>query len=94
VFSPCGKTAYVASTNIDTAPYQSWVTPVTLATHTVGAPVKTGLNTYSLAVTPNGKTVYAVNFSSNSVTPITTATDMAGTPVKVGKQPDAIAITP
>jgi len=52
------------------------------------------LNSYWVAITPNGKTVYAVNFSSSSVTPITTATDTAGTPVKVGEQPDAIAITP
>jgi YVTN family beta-propeller protein len=58
-------------------------------------PVRTGgKDTYTLALSPNGKTVYAVNYSSNSVTPVNTATDTAGTPIKVGKQPEGIAITP
>ena len=47
-----------------------------------------------MAVTPDGKTVYAANQESNSVTPIEVATNTAGSEVKVGIRPFAIAVTP
>jgi YVTN family beta-propeller protein len=48
----------------------------------------------SIAVTPDGKTVYAVSLTAGVVNPISTATNTAGRPIRVGKQPQAIAITP
>jgi YVTN family beta-propeller protein len=77
------KTAYVTS--------GSGMTPIDTATNKAGKPIK-GLGG-PIAITPNGKTVYAVS-DSDTVTPINTATDKAGKPIKVGKGPNAIAITP
>ena len=47
-----------------------------------------------IAITPDGKTAYVINFASASVTPIATATNTAGTPIEVGDGPYAIAVTP
>jgi YVTN family beta-propeller protein len=46
------------------------------------------------AITPNGRTAYVTNASSDMVTPIRTATNTAGKAASVGSDPSAIAITP
>jgi DNA-binding beta-propeller fold protein YncE len=53
--------------------------------------IKVGLYPDALLITPDGKTLYVANGSSNSVTPV------AGrplSPIKVINQPDALALTP
>ena len=49
---------------------------------------------WSVAVTPDGHTVYVANTVSGTVTPIATATNVPGVPIKVGSGPDGVAITP
>jgi YVTN family beta-propeller protein len=68
------------------------VTPIATATNTAARPIKVGCRPLSIAVTPDGKTIY-VGASSNTVTPIDTATDRPGTPINV-LQPEAITIAP
>jgi len=48
----------------------------------------------AVAVTPDGKTAFVANYSSNTVTPIAVATNTADTPITVGTSPNGIAITP
>ncbi len=68
------------------------VTPVTLATSTVGSTVAVGTNPDAVAITPDALTAYVANKGSNSVTPITLSTKTAGTAIAVGTTPDALAI--
>ena len=70
------------------------VTPVDTVTHTAGSPIVIGGGAQSIAVTPNGKTVYVPNGVLNMVTPIRTATNTARPPIPVGGQPFAIVVTP
>jgi YVTN family beta-propeller protein len=79
---------YIGSDHKDT------VTPISAATNTAGRPIQAGLGPRRLAITPDGKTVYAANVDWHTVTPINTATNRAGKPITVGKGPDAVAITP
>jgi hyaluronoglucosaminidase len=57
------------------------VTPVDTVTHTAGSPIVIGGGAQSIAVTPNGKTVYVPNGVLNMVTPIRTATNKARPPI-------------
>ena len=79
------------------------VTPIDTATNVPGEPIDVGDEPFAIAVTPDGKTVYAANTWENTgrlasgqstVTPIATATNTPGTPIEVGDGPYAIAITP
>ena len=69
-------------------------TPIRTDTNTAGPPIPVGNGPFRIAVTPNGKTAYAVNSGDGTVTPIRTATNTAGPPIPVGKDPNAIAVTP
>ncbi len=89
--------AYVADSQ------SNQVTPIladpqdAVAQNDAGAPIPVGSHPAAIAITPDGKTAYVVNFGSDNVTPINTATDTAGasgTWIAVGSEPDAIAITP
>jgi YVTN family beta-propeller protein len=53
-----------------------------------------GKSPYDLAITPNGKTVYAADYGSRSVTPINVATNTALSPIPLTNAPVAIAIAP
>jgi hypothetical protein len=57
VITPNGKTAYAASFNVGT------VTPIRVATNTAGKPIGVGTDVgpMTMAVTPNGATVYVAN---------------------------------
>jgi YVTN family beta-propeller protein len=91
VITPSGKTLYVGDSVSGT------VAPVHTATGAAGRPIKTGANPLeiTMAITPDGKTVYVVNEEpAGVVTPIDTATNTAGKNIKVGAYPFAIVITP
>jgi len=67
-------TAYVVNEDSDS------VTPIRTATNTALAPIRVGFDPEYIAITPNGKTVYVVNFGCpcpdpvpNTVTAISTA---------------------
>jgi DNA-binding beta-propeller fold protein YncE len=68
------------------------VTPIVTATNTAGRRITVGCRPMSIAITPDGKTIY-VAAMSDTVTPIDTATDRPGTPVEI-VQPEAITIAP
>lgn len=68
--------------------------PFAIATNTAGPPITTGNDPDAIAITPDGKTAYVVNYGSDTVTPIATASNTAGPPITVGRAPEAIAITP
>jgi DNA-binding beta-propeller fold protein YncE len=51
----------------------------------------------AIAVTPDGRTAYVVNFvatGNGTVTPITTATNTPGKPIKAGTGPRNLVIVP
>ncbi len=72
------------------------MTPISTATNKAGKAIKVGSGPVDIAITPDGKTAYAVNnnFSSGTVIRIRTATSTALKAIKVGSGPYAIAITP
>jgi hyaluronoglucosaminidase len=79
------------------------VTPISTATNLPGKAITVGKGPQSIAITPNGKTAYVVNFGGgfvggNTVTPISTATGKPGAPITVSdpasSTPGHIAITP
>ena len=70
------------------------MTPIATATNTAGAPITVGGAPRAIAITPNGKTAYVLNYGSGTVTPIATRTNTAGRSIRVGSDPSAIAITP
>ena len=83
-------TAYVVSGRIGVP---GVVTPIRTATNTAGPPITVPL-AQSIAITPDGKTVYVPNATNPAVTPIRTATNTAGPPIPVGNSPFGIVITP
>ncbi len=91
VITPDGRTAYVLNNEFTNEP--GTVTPTNLATNTTGPPIHVG-TAFTIAITPNGNTVYVAEFRRGTVTPISTATDEPGMPIKVGKDPTAIAFAP
>lgn len=92
--TPDGRTAYV-STQVGTDVNNAFaIYPINLVSGTVGAPIKAGgWQPVSMAITPNGKTVYVV-YQGEGVTPINTATNAPGPQILVTGSPFGIAITP
>jgi hypothetical protein len=70
------------------------VTPITLSTGVAGTPITVGGGPWSIAVTPDSKTVYVGNSNDNTVTPIDIASGTAGSPITGVNSPRSIAITP
>ena len=70
------------------------VIPISTITNRPGTPIPVGRAPRGIAITPDGKTAYVVNFGSNTVTPISVGTNRPGTPIPVGRWPWVIAITP
>jgi YVTN family beta-propeller protein len=79
--TPNGATAYVTNNTTDA------VTPINLATKTLGAPIVVPDQPLGIAITPNGATAYVAcsTASAASVTPINMATDKVETPIAVGQ---------
>jgi YVTN family beta-propeller protein len=68
------------------------VTPINTSTRRAGKPIPVGKQPRAIAITPNGKTAYVLDWGSAAVTPISTATNRAGPAIRVGSYPFAIAI--
>ena len=62
--------------------------------HSAGSPIVLAKGGQSIAVTPNGKTVYVPIISLKAVIPIRTATNTALPPIPVGYEPFAMVVTP
>ena len=93
-----GHTAYVTSILTVTSgifiPRPGEVTPIRLATGTLGRPIQVGRVPSAIAITPDGATAWVTGQDDGTITPIRLATGTPGTPVTVGSNPAAIAITP
>jgi YVTN family beta-propeller protein len=70
-----------------TAGGQETTTPINTLTNTAGPKIKVGRSPTAIAITPDGKTAYVVNYRSDSVTPIRIATNTALAPIPVGRHP-------
>jgi YVTN family beta-propeller protein len=94
--TPDGTKAYTANfgTPSVNSGSGSTVTPITLSTGIAGTPITVGGGPWSIAVTPDSKTVYVGNSNDGSVTPIDVATGTAGPPIAGVRAPRSIAITP
>jgi DNA-binding beta-propeller fold protein YncE len=85
LITPNGRTAYV--TDI----LGGEIYPIATATNTVEKPIRTGRaggGYYQMAITPDGKTLYAVSSNTpfkgpSDVIPIATATNKPGKPIKI-----------
>jgi DNA-binding beta-propeller fold protein YncE len=71
------------------------VIPVNTATNTAGPPINVGSDPAYIAITPNGKTAYALCTFPGFLFPLT-ATGARGKDISVGNYPEpvAMAITP
>ena len=70
------------------------VTPIDLSNNTAETPITVGGGPWSIAVTPDSKTVYVGNSNDNTVTPIDVATGTAGAAITGVGVPRSLAITP
>jgi DNA-binding beta-propeller fold protein YncE len=92
VITKDGKTAYITG--------GGGIIPVNLVTKTVGTPIvvdATDFGPVDIALSPDEKTAYVVNYSGYKVTPVNLATGTPGTPMVVGSgdnHPSVITITP
>ena len=68
------------------------MTPINVASRRPGPAIRAGQAPDALAITPDGKTVFAVGGDSDSVIPISAATGRRGPAVRVGSSPAAVAI--
>ncbi|MBV8527045.1 MAG: beta-propeller fold lactonase family protein [Candidatus Dormibacteraeota bacterium] len=85
--SPDGATAYVTDKG------NSTVTPIKLATRTVGTAISVGSGPEAIAITPDGATAYVADMNTSAVSTINLATNAVGS-VTVGRLPTGVAITP
>ena len=74
------------------------VTPVNTVTNKAGQPIPVRLGPIDIAITPDGKTAYVVNFGTGrvagrTVTPIRIATLRAGPAIRVGLDPVDLVIS-
>ena len=65
------------------------MTPIRVATNTA-APFRPRIRPFTLAITPNGKTLY-VTGGTNLLTPVRTSNNHPGAPIVVGAAPSAFA---
>jgi hypothetical protein len=86
VFAPDGKTIYDVHTGTS-------VVPIPVRTGRAGKPIPLK-GAGNMAITPDGKTGYAVNVIYSSVTPISLTTGTAAKPLDVPGYPLYIVITP
>jgi YVTN family beta-propeller protein len=86
--TPDGATAYV--TNSDTGN----VTPIDVATGTLGMPIAVGGYPYAIAIAPDGETAYVTDIIGNIVTPIDLATQTAEPAIHGVNDDLTIIVTP
>jgi YVTN family beta-propeller protein len=102
VISPNGQTVYAGSKGDSSSVPGDFavnsVTPITVATGDASLSIPLAGGAQGLAVTPNGRTLYAtdpnIDNTGDTVTPIDLASGRAGTPIIVGTDPVALAMAP
>jgi DNA-binding beta-propeller fold protein YncE len=95
--APDGRTLFVADGGDDTGAMQivgHTITPVATATGRPGRPIPVGSFPDALAVTPDGRILFAASETGNTVTPVSLPAGIPGRPIKAGPNPQALAVTP
>jgi DNA-binding beta-propeller fold protein YncE len=90
--TPDGKTAYVLTPSLDPQ-HSSLVTPVDTATGTAGKPIQLPGVIDSIAVSPDGQTLYAGGYRPITLTAISTSTNQVGQTTTVGKHGSVTVVT-
>lgn len=90
--TPDSRTVYAAS------PTSNTVTPISTATNRAGKPITVGMFPYTMAITPNGRTLVVVN-QDDTVSLINTATNRVTATINVVTSPvwyttQPVAVTP
>ena len=70
------------------------MTPIATATNRAGRPIPVGRDPRAIAMAPDGRTAYVLNWLGATVTPIATLTNRPGRPIRVGPFPVAAAFRP
>lgn len=70
------------------------MTPIATATNRAGRPIPAGRDPRAIAMAPDGRTAYVLNWLGATVTPIATLTNRPGRPIRVGPFPVATAFRP
>lgn len=75
------------------------MTPISLATNKAGKAINVAAEATNpvfsaIAVTPDGRTVYALGQGAGVMTPISTAANQVGKEIKVGNAPNDIVFAP
>lgn len=93
--TPDGKTIYIDG---NTSAGKGFIVPFNTATGTVGKPIIVSGFPDLMAITPNGKTLYALcggpKGTQQEIIPVNIATSTAGPAIHTGQEPLAIAISP
>jgi DNA-binding beta-propeller fold protein YncE len=94
LMNPDGSTVYA----IGESGAENEIVPISTATNTAGQPINVGQAGGAMAITPDGQTVYLVDYGARpdrtGVLPFSTVTNTPGKPIKVAGVVYAIAITP
>jgi DNA-binding beta-propeller fold protein YncE len=90
LMNPNGRTAY----DIGQSMTGTEIIPIATATNTPGKPVSTDQSDGAVAIAPDGRALYLVNYGPNGVIPFSTAANTAGKLIKVDGMASAIAVTP
>lgn len=87
--SALAREVYVGSLGDSIAVFDS-------ASGALGTPINTGTDSepYTIAIAPNGKTLYSANIENDTVSVVDTATKTVTATIPVGKQPFGIAVSP
>jgi len=70
------------------------VTPIFARSDRAGKPIDIGRGLCTIAMSPDGRTVYVAHLEAGTITPISTRTDRARKPIKVGFMASVIRFTP
>src|ERR1700722_1750327 len=90
--APDSATAYIASYETQGGPGS--ISMISASAKKITRSVLTGRSTVTVAVSPSGRTLYAVNYGEDSVSVISAATGTVTATIKVGKQPMGVAVSP
>lgn len=86
VVSPDSSLVYVAAENT--------VSVIDAGTMTVTANIPVSGDPFSIAISPNGETLFVPDYSGNTVAVVDTATKTVTTRITVGTAPDCVAVSP
>jgi YVTN family beta-propeller protein len=91
VLAPTADARYAYTGNYDA----STVSVIDTATNqVVGAPIPVGADPYSMAIGPDGRTLYVAGDTGKDITAIDTATNQPTATIPLGDRPGVIAIAP